>query len=996
MQSLEAACDEGERTIKKLKTNRSSLPLLQTQEEPEVSETSEETEETDETEKNETNQKSIFTKLYELYSELEEQSEGSRIKDSSNLLDKLVARERLNTLILNLYPGNKGYSLAVRASPRTADAPDDTANIIESAQWPYEKDELLMYINNEELPPFLAKDLETECSYLFYNGCIIAEVRDYRQAYPHFKCDIHHVLLRPTLRSLLADINNIVDETGDWGNEDRDQLESQLLLANSPNLCLEPNSLISYKVNQINRTRQMWNTHRFRRAARKFSQVTVNRKRKLDQFTHRHGLELFDFLTRTRARAPRTPSTSGATTSGASSSQTLSSAASTSTSRRTPRHEDLIRPVPVPNLDLPPIAAPSGGVVINEFKAYPRIKETDDCLPQPVEEYTLETDMPSKENGKPRVYHIKLSILQRPSNSEFLGELYLDRDHRRNERNGVACRFSLGSRNNANRYIHQFTDIFTESGRKSVRIRCTRGPYKELAQQQMQAQTNLVQQQLNQIGQNVQGQSPIVNGGISLVQQNQQTTHNINVPILQNQLQGGTTPAKVTQQVSNQELEISALAQKLMNSAKQFQAAANAKHQQQQQQQQKLTSGSSNAAIINLLNSSTTGGAGSEATSAAVASAIGAQPQQQTATVTTTSLLPQQLQAVNQKLMAAAARKMTIPSARVLNHAGNLIAINNNSRLNLADLNSQITGRQQPQTITLTSVNSGGTFTNYTTVPVKQVLNQRIVTSNTAAASASGGAGDNKSLSALLVGTPAADHPDIASPNTNSLLIEKLAGASGNTSSFQGTTHYIQSPKGGQQFMVQSPKGQQTVLTPLSSPPPQNSNTINVQSLNFAQLPLQVQLPGFAQSISTTGTTSGAAATNLQGATAGPTSLLVSMPGAVTTAAASSNTVAQGGGAQTMNSLVGSPTVVLANAASPNLALLVTTGVKGLGQQGIRAAGTAQTVTLSPDTVQVPGSPALSSQLQKQMHMQQYQQMCLSQQANMSKLRRRPNGSEPQ
>lgn len=110
----------------------------------------------------------------------------------------------------------------------------------------------------------------------------------------------------------------------------------------------------------------------------------------------------------------------------------------------------------------------------------------------------------------------------------------------------------------------------------------------------MQAQTNLVQQQLNQIGQNVQGQSPIVNGGISLVQQNQQTTHNINVPILvrnrslnaintnnemfvssvqQNQLQGATTPAKVTQQVSNQELEISALAQKLMNSAKQFQAA---------------------------------------------------------------------------------------------------------------------------------------------------------------------------------------------------------------------------------------------------------------------------------------------------------------------------------------------------------------------------------------------------------------------------------------
>lgn len=31
-------------------------------------------------------------------------------------------------------------------------------------------------------------------------------------------------------------------------------------------------------------------------------------------------------------------------------------------------------------------------------------------------------------------------------------------------------RFSLGSRAQANRYIQQFTEIFTEEGRKSVRI----------------------------------------------------------------------------------------------------------------------------------------------------------------------------------------------------------------------------------------------------------------------------------------------------------------------------------------------------------------------------------------------------------------------------------------------------------------------------------------------------------------------------------------------
>lgn len=36
---------------------------------------------------------------------------------TSYLLDKLLLRENLNTLILNLYPGNKGYSLAFQVMP---------------------------------------------------------------------------------------------------------------------------------------------------------------------------------------------------------------------------------------------------------------------------------------------------------------------------------------------------------------------------------------------------------------------------------------------------------------------------------------------------------------------------------------------------------------------------------------------------------------------------------------------------------------------------------------------------------------------------------------------------------------------------------------------------------------------------------------------------------------------------------------------------------------
>jgi hypothetical protein len=896
---------------------------------------------------------SIFTKFLELHREecAKDNNIESKtgLKRNSYILEKLVARERLNTLILNLYPGNKGYSLAFRTTSRTNQVMDDTANMIETKQWPYEEDELLRYIDNEELPPYLIELLESHYSFLFYNGCIIAEVRDYRQSYPDSKCDIHHVLLRPTLKSLLADINNLVDDKVDLGNEERQQLESQILLANRPTLCLDPDNSVSTTQSRINHNRQMWNTHRFRRAARKFSQVTVNRKRKLDQFTHRPGLELYDFMTRAKTK-PKTGHVLGVN----------------KTNKKT---QDEIKPIPVPNLDPPPIGPPSQGVFINEFKTYQRPKETSDCLPQLIEEYVLETNMPSKEKGKQRVYHIKLSILQRPSNSEYLGELYLDRDHKKNERNGVACRFSLGSRANANRYIHQFTEIFTESGRKSVRIWYGLSPgYKErvaMAQAQAQiqaqnaAQTNLAQQHLTQLSQTLQNQacvtSPLVNGTvgsrISLVQQNQSIQNTSNVPILQSHLQG-TTQIKTTSQVSNQELEINALATKLMNMGQQFQAAANAK-QQQQQQQQKLTSNRSNTAIINLLNSSPASNINSDA-SAAVVNAIN-----------NSSLLPQQVQTINQKLLA---RKMTlsnVANARVLNHS-NLIAVNNN-RMNISEVNSQLS-QSQGQTITLTSVNSGGNYTNYTTVPIKQqVVNQQIITNNSSDSSKS-------ALSALLVGTPAADRPDIVGPNTNSLLLEKLAGSSGPSSSTtpQNSSHFIQSLKSGLQYMVQSPPKANTVVSPLSSPPPQSTNTINfaqLQSLSGLQN-VQVQLPGFAQPISLSLNVSSTG--NIQGH---PTSLLVSLP--VTTSTTSANTITQTAGSMGsgVNSIgVGTPTVVLANAGTSNI--------------------DAAQVTL-------PSNASITSQLQKQAQFQQYQQLCLNQQQKnvpgvAGKIRRRSNTSDPQ
>lgn len=62
----------------------------------------------------------------------------------------------------------------------------------------YEQGELLSCIDNGQLPAMLAEQLEPNNSHLFYDGCIIAEVRDYRKSFPHNKADVHHVLLKPT------------------------------------------------------------------------------------------------------------------------------------------------------------------------------------------------------------------------------------------------------------------------------------------------------------------------------------------------------------------------------------------------------------------------------------------------------------------------------------------------------------------------------------------------------------------------------------------------------------------------------------------------------------------------------------------------------------------------------------------------------------------------------------------------------------------------------
>lgn len=407
----------------------------------------------------------------------------------------------------------------------------------------YEQGELLSCIDNGQLPAMLAEQLEPNNSHLFYDGCIIAEVRDYRKNLFHGKADIHHVLLKPTTQSILSDVSTLTSD-GDWSHDERLLLESRLIEATQGPLCLDPNPISTLASTRLRQSRSLLTDNQLQRQAKKYSQVTVNRKRKLEQLAQPEGVTIQDLMQRIRAKRG---------------GQQINTAC------------------PPPSLITPPLLPPTTPVdVLNYAKAYERPRETKDCLPQLIEEYILET-----ERGQGRVYHIKLSILQRPSNSEYLGELYVDRDYREGERNGSACRFTLGTRVQANHYMQQFTEIFTEEGRKNVRIKhvvpgqpprvtCTPGMQRahqqaqaqQLAQQLQQAQSQHVAQQILSRAQgqlsNLAGQvaaiKSMADATTSLQQQQQQqlsasslesTIVNANVPTIihnDNSLTNTTVP----------------------------------------------------------------------------------------------------------------------------------------------------------------------------------------------------------------------------------------------------------------------------------------------------------------------------------------------------------------------------------------------------------------------------------------------------------------------
>ncbi|KAL6090484.1 hypothetical protein STEG23_016455 [Scotinomys teguina] len=223
-------------------------------------------------------EKSLQEKLYDIYvEECEKEPEAEGLQSDVNLLEKLMKREALPCLVVNLYPENQGYSLMLK---------DKSATFSGTFQLPYEVEKLLDYLDAGELPSSLTDVLEKSPVNVFHHRCVIAEIRDFRQcssicppeepgpeptvssAVSSLAYQTRHVLLHPTL---VGDEESMTSDNCQWTQEERLELESQLLLATAEPLYLGPSIAVTCTTNRLLFNEQKMNTdpmkQRFKRHA---------------------------------------------------------------------------------------------------------------------------------------------------------------------------------------------------------------------------------------------------------------------------------------------------------------------------------------------------------------------------------------------------------------------------------------------------------------------------------------------------------------------------------------------------------------------------------------------------------------------------------------------------------------------------------------------------------------------------------------------------------
>ncbi|XP_012881919.1 PREDICTED: putative transcription factor SPT20 homolog-like 2 [Dipodomys ordii] len=179
-------------------------------------------------------EKSLQEKLYDLYiEECGKKPEVKEFRSNESLLDKLLRREAFPCLVITLSPENWDFTVRIK---------DKDGSLSETIALTYSKETMLEYLDAEELPPFLFNILEKSEVNLSHHGCVIAEIRDYRQYSNRELSDYQsrHVLLRPARQTLVESMRM----GGHWQTqEEKFEFENQLMLAKEDPLCFGPSFL---------------------------------------------------------------------------------------------------------------------------------------------------------------------------------------------------------------------------------------------------------------------------------------------------------------------------------------------------------------------------------------------------------------------------------------------------------------------------------------------------------------------------------------------------------------------------------------------------------------------------------------------------------------------------------------------------------------------------------------------------------------------------------
>ncbi|XP_039552525.1 transcription factor SPT20 homolog isoform X8 [Passer montanus] len=382
--------------------------------------------------------KSVFQKLYDLYiEECEKEPEiKQKLRRNVNLLEKLVMQETLSCLVVNLYPGNEGYSLMLRGK---------NGSDSETIRLPYEEGELLEYLDAEELPPILVDLLEKSQVNIFHCGCVIAEIRDYRQS-GNMKSPTYqskHILLRPTMQTLICDVHSITSDNHKWTQEDKLLLESQLILATAEPLCLDPSIAVTCTTNRLLYNKQKMNTRPMKRCFKRYSRSSLNRQQEVAHYSTPPQLRLLDYLQKRKERKAAQQYDLKISKAG--------------------NCVDMWKQNPCY------LTAPSE-VDVEKYAKVEKSIKSDDSQPTVWPAHEMKDDYVFECEVGNQVQKTKLTIFQSLGNPLYYGKIQTLKGDEENDNLLTPSQFLIGSKTDAERVVNQYQELVQNEAKCTVKM----------------------------------------------------------------------------------------------------------------------------------------------------------------------------------------------------------------------------------------------------------------------------------------------------------------------------------------------------------------------------------------------------------------------------------------------------------------------------------------------------------------------------------------------